>query len=336
MKIMKILANDGISDDAKKILEENGFTVITDKVNQENLIEKINSENYEGILVRSATQIRKDIIDSCPNIKFIGRGGVGMDNIDVNYAREKGIMVFNTPASSSQSVAELVIGQMFSLSRFIGNSSKNMENGDFNKLKKEYANGVELRGKTLGIVGFGRIGQSLASYAIGIGMNVVAIDIEEKTIVVPLEFPITYFSQLDNEIKTNTHSIGIPVIVKTDLDDILPICDYISIHVPKQENGNSVINSREFSLMKKGVRIINAARGGVVNEQDLLKAIEDGIVSGCALDVFENEPNPNKELLSNSKILTTPHIGAATGEAQDRIGIEIANTIIENFTTVEK
>jgi len=183
---MKILANDGISNDAKKQLEERGFTVITEKVNSEDLITKINEENYEGILVRSATKIRKDIIDSCPNIKFIGRGGVGVDNIDVEYAREKGIFVFNTPASSSQSVAELVIGNMFAISRFIGKSARNIQDGDFNKLKKEYGSGVELRGKTLGIIGFGRIGQTLATYAIGIGMNVVAVDIEEKTVGVSL------------------------------------------------------------------------------------------------------------------------------------------------------
>lgn len=317
---MRILANDGISNDAKNQLEERGFTVITEKVNQEDLITKINEENYEGILVRSATKIRKDIIDACPNIKFVGRGGVGVDNIDVEYARENGIFVFNTPASSSQSVAELVIGNMFAISRFIGKSSKNIENGDFNKLKKEYGSGVELRGKTLGIIGFGRIGQTLASYAIGIGMNVVAIDIEEKTVGISAS--------------TDKYKLSTYVDVKTNINDILPICDYISLHVPKQSNGNSVIGRNEFELMKDGVRIINTSRGGVVNELELIEYLNNGKVAGAALDVFENEPNPMKELLSHPNILSTPHIGAATNEAQDRIGQEIVDIIVEKFSLV--
>lgn len=317
---MKILANDGISNDAKKQLEERGFTVITEKVNSEDLITKINEENYEGILVRSATKIRKDIIDSCPNIKFIGRGGVGVDNIDVDYAREKEIFVFNTPASSSQSVAELVIGNMFAISRFIGKSARNIQDGDFNKLKKEYGSGVELRGKTLGIIGFGRIGQTLASYAIGIGMNVVAIDIEEKT---------TGVSVGNGELKLTKY-----IDVKTNINDILPICDYISLHVPKQSNGNSVIGRNEFELMKDGVRIINTSRGGVVNELELIEYLNNGKVSAAALDVFENEPTPMRELLSHSNILCTPHIGAATNEAQDRIGQEIVDIIVEKFSLV--
>lgn len=317
---MKILANDGISNDAKKQLEERGFTVITEKVNSEDLITKINEENYEGILVRSATKIRKDIIDSCPNIKFIGRGGVGVDNIDVEYAKEKGIFVFNTPASSSQSVAELVIGNMFAISRFIGKSARNIQDGDFNKLKKEYGSGVELRGKTLGIIGFGRIGQTLATYAIGIGMNVVAVDIEEKIVGVSLG---------NGELKLSKY-----IDVKTNINDILPICDYISLHVPKQSNGNSVIGRNEFELMKDGVRIINTSRGGVVNELELIEYLNNGKVAAAALDVFENEPTPMRELLSHSNILCTPHIGAATNEAQDRIGQEIVDIIVEKFSLV--
>jgi D-3-phosphoglycerate dehydrogenase len=323
---MKILANDGISDSAKKQLEENGYVVITEKVNQEDLITKINEENYEGILVRSATKVRKDIIDNCPNIKFIGRGGVGTDNIDVEYAKEKGIFVFNTPASSSQSVAELVIGNMFAISRFIGKSAKNIENGDFNKLKKEYGSGVELRGKTLGIVGFGRIGQTLASYALGMGMKVVAVDIEEKR--VPVYLNINWTTS-DGEDVTNTS--GFFVNTKTNIDDILPICDYISLHVPKQPNGDSVITKRELQIMKPGSRIINTSRGGVVNELDLLQALNNGHIAAAALDVFENEPTPMKELLSHPGILCTPHIGAATNEAQDRIGQEIVDIIVEKY-----
>lgn len=315
---MKILANDGISAIGKEKLEEAGFTVITEKVNQEDLINAINQENYEVVLVRSATTVRKEVIDACPNLKLIGRGGVGMDNIDVAYAREKGLKVVNTPMSSSQSVAELVMGQLFSISRFLNDSYKNIETGDFNTLKKNYAKGVELRGKTLGIIGFGRIGQSLASYALGVGMEVIAIDQKayEATIVVPIG---------------NAHNIDVTIKTSTDLNSVLGQCDYISIHVPKQADGSAVIGEKEFSLMKNGVRLANAARGGVFDETALLNALNSGKVAACALDVFENEPTPNKALLSHPKIAATPHIGAATIEAQDRIGTELADIIINEF-----
>jgi D-3-phosphoglycerate dehydrogenase len=240
-----------------------------------------------------------------------------MDNIDVAYAREKGLTVINTPASSSQSVAELVMGQMFSLSRFLQDSFKNMENGDFSTLKKNYAKGVELRGKTLGIIGFGRIGQSLASYALGVGMKVIAVDRTE--------------SQVDIPVSIGDQMIQIKLKTRTDLNSILGELDYISIHVPKQADGSAVISSSEFALMKKGVRIANAARGGVINETDLIEALNSGIVAACALDVFENEPNPRKDLLAHPKIACTPHIGAATVEAQDRIGEELAQLIISQF-----
>lgn len=328
---MKILANDGISNDAKKQLEENGFSVITEKINQEDLINKINEENYEGILVRSATKVRKDIIDACPNIKFVGRGGVGVDNIDVEYAREKGVFVFNTPASSSQSVAELVVGNMFATSRFIGNSSKNIENGDFNKLKKEYGSGVELRGKTLGIIGFGRIGQTLASYAIGMGMRVLVVDIDERTETVYLKLPWTASNGQNVE-----NQVGIKITTTTNIDELLSKCDYVSLHTPKQSNGESIIGKRELELMKDNAIIINTSRGGVINEDDLIWALDNGKIAGAALDVYENEPNPKRELLSHPKILCTPHIGAATNEAQDRIGQEIVDTIVEKFSLVSE
>lgn len=316
---MKILANDGISEEGKKALELAGYTVITDKVDQTELANKINEENYEIVLVRSATTVRKEVIDACPGLKLIGRGGVGMDNIDVTYAREKGLIVINTPASSSQSVAELVMGQMFSISRFLNDSYKNIEHGDFNTLKKNYAKGIELRGKTLGIIGFGRIGQSLASYALGIGMKVKAIELQPREVELTLaEIP----------------GYGTPKVkieVDNDWNKVIPFCDFISVHIPKQANGEAVIGTEEFKMMKKGVRLINAARGGVIDELALLSALENGTVSYTALDVFENEPNPNKSLLNHPKIAATPHIGAATLEAQDRIGLELANLIIENF-----
>lgn len=316
---MKILANDGISNEGKKALENAGYTVITEKVNQEDLATKINEENYEIVLVRSATTVRKEVIDVCPGLKLIGRGGVGMDNIDVNYAREKGLKVINTPASSSQSVAELVMGQLFSISRFLHDSFKNMGDGDFNTLKKNYAKGIELRGKTLGIIGFGRIGQSLATYALGIGMNVKALELNAKDVELSLaEIP----------------GYGIPKVkiqVESDWTKVIPECDFISVHVPKQPNGDAVIGEKEFEMMKNGVRLVNAARGGVIDENALLKVLETGKVSYVALDVFENEPTPNKSLLNHPKIAVTPHIGAATLEAQDRIGIELANQIIDTF-----
>ena len=315
---MKILANDGISSVGKEQLESAGFTVITDKVEQENLASAVNQQGIEMILVRSATTVRKEVIDQCPNLKLIGRGGVGMDNIDVAYAREKGITVINTPASSSQSVAELVMGHLFSLSRFLHDSFKNMESGDFSTLKKNYAKGVELRGKTLGIIGFGRIGQSLASYALGAGMDVIAID--QYSTPVNVSVPLGLNNKIDIEITPST-----------DLKSVLGNLDYISIHVPKQADGTSVIRSSEFALMKKGVRIVNAARGGVIDEIDLIEALNNGTVAGIALDVYENEPNPKKELISHPKIACTPHIGAATNEAQDRIGEELAQLIIAQF-----
>ena len=315
---MKILANDGISDLGKKLLEDAGYTVITEKVEQNDLINEVNSQNIEMILVRSATTVRKEVVDACPNLKLIGRGGVGMDNIDVDYAREKGITVINTPASSSQSVAELVMGQLFSISRSLQDSFKNMENGDFSQLKKKFAKGVELRGKTLGIIGFGRIGQSLASYALGAGMDVIASD--RNTNKVKIEVAIGASNSTTVEITTTT-----------SLEELISKSDYISIHVPKQADGSAVITEKEFNLMKKGVRIVNSARGGVINEEDLLNALNSGKVAAAALDVYENEPSPRKDLLNHPNIACTPHIGAATLEAQDRIGEELADLIISKF-----
>lgn len=315
---MKILANDGISAVGAQQLRDAGYTVITDKVEQSELANTINSENIEVVLVRSATTVRKEVIDACPGLKLIGRGGVGMDNIDVAYAREKGLTVINTPASSSQSVAELVMGHLFAISRFLNDSYKNIENGDFSALKKNYGKGVELRGKTLVIVGFGRIGQSLASYALGCGMNVKAVDMFTE----PREITVNIGNEME---------VSVNITPVSDLNSVISEADYISLHVPKQADGSAVIAKAEFAKMKKGVRLVNAARGGVINEDDLLVALDEGQVSYIALDVFENEPNPRKELLSHPKIAATPHIGAATVEAQDRIGAELADLIIGQF-----
>ncbi|MBM3440919.1 MAG: 3-phosphoglycerate dehydrogenase, partial [Bacteroidetes bacterium] len=247
---MKILANDGISELGKTLLEAAGHHVSTEKVAQEELANIINQQGFDAVLVRSATTVRQVVIDACPGLKLIGRGGVGMDNIDVAYAREKGLTVINTPASSSQSVAELVMGQLFSISRFLNDSFKNIETGDFSTLKKNYAKGVELRGKTLGIIGFGRIGQSLAAYALGVGMKVIAID--RIACIQPIHLKIA------------SQTFEIPVKVVANLAEVIGQLDYISIHVPIQPDGAAVIGPKEFALMKKGVRLVNTARGGVI------------------------------------------------------------------------
>ena len=318
---MKILANDGISAEGIEKLESNGFEVSTDKVPQESLIEAINKENYVGLLVRSATTVRKDLIDQCPNLKFIGRGGVGMDNIDVDYARDKGITVENTPAASSQSVAELVMGNLFTVARTTFDAFKEMPqqgNSAFKQLKKKYAKGVELRGKTLLIVGFGRIGQSLAQYALGAGMKVKAVNRKAETINIPLEIE-------------GIGTVNSEVMAVNDLNQVIGSADFISLHVPKQADGSAVISKNEFAKMKDGVRLVNAARGGVVNEDDLLEALNSGKVAAAALDVYDNEPSPRKDLLEHEAVACTPHIGAATVEAQARIGVELADKIIANL-----
>jgi D-3-phosphoglycerate dehydrogenase len=317
---MKILANDGVSQAGIDELTKAGYSVSTDKVEQADLIDHINSQDIGALLVRSATTVRQDMIDACPGLKLIGRGGVGMDNIDVQYARDNGRIVINTPGASSQSVAELVMGHLFAISRSLNDSYKNMATGDFKTLKKQYAKGVELRGKKLAIVGFGRIGQSLASYAIGCGMDVVAVDMYTESRDLSI--------QLGNGLSTNTS-----ITPTASLMDVIGDVDYISLHVPKQADGSAVIGRNEFNAMKNGVRIVNAARGGVIEEDALIEAVDSGKVAAIALDVFENEPNPRTDLLSHSKIACTPHIGAATLEAQDRIGTELAASIISNFGT---
>lgn len=315
---MKILANDGIAKSGQDILEAAGHTVVTENVPQDQLIDAINSENYEVVLVRSATTVRKEVVDACPGLRMIGRGGVGMDNIDVDYARSQGRLVFNTPGASSQSVAELVIGQMFSLARTTYDANRQMPAkgaSEFKVLKKKYGKGAELRGKTLGIVGFGRIGQSLASYALGCGMTVIAHDpfVDKAQIVVPIA---------GEEVKVNIHT--------TSMDDIIEKSDFISLHVPKQADGSAVIGSAEIARMKDGVRLVNAARGGVVDEDALIEGLNSGKVAAAGLDVFENEPTPRADLLEHGGIATTPHVGAATLEAQDRIGEELAEFILAN------
>jgi D-3-phosphoglycerate dehydrogenase len=313
---MKILANDGISESGKNKLEEYGFKVDLTKVSQEQLVDYINTNSITSLLVRSATQVRKDIIDNCPSLKIIGRGGVGMDNIDVEYAKSKGLQVINTPAASSKSVAELVFSHLFSCVRFLHESNRSMPlDGDskFKDLKKSYAKGTELSGKTLGIIGFGRIGQEVAKIGIGIGMNIIFFDKLNNEVSLTLNF-------FDGQSKTFNLS-------SSSYEDLLNSSDFITVHIPASDK--YVIDSNEFSQMKNGVGILNLSRGGILNEEELLKNIESGKVSFAGIDTFENEPKPSIKILMNSNISLTPHIGAATNEAQDRIGVELADKINE-------
>ncbi|WP_452230282.1 D-2-hydroxyacid dehydrogenase [Lacinutrix sp. MEBiC02404] len=311
---MKVLANDGISQSGVKALEEAGFEVLTTTVAQEQLINYINTNKISTLLVRSATTVRQDLIDACPSLKIIGRGGVGMDNIDVEYAKSKGLHVINTPAASSQSVAELVFAHLYGGVRFLHDSNRNMPlDGDskFKALKKNYAKGIELRGKTIGIIGFGRIGREVAKIALGVGMKVIAADkfIDEADV------SVDFFD--GQSVKFN--------IATQSMEEVLKHADFISLHVPAQDG--YVIGKEQFDLMKDGVGIVNAARGGVIDEVALVDALESGKVAFAGLDTFENEPTPAIPVLMNGRVSLTPHIGAATNEAQDRIGTELADQI---------
>tara|TARA_A100001011_G_scaffold386665_1_gene462965 strand:+ start:308 stop:1258 length:951 start_codon:yes stop_codon:yes gene_type:complete len=312
---MNILANDGISSSGKTLLESKGFRVNIVNVAREQLINFINDKNIEVLLVRSATEVRKELIDNCKNLKLIGRGGVGMDNIDVDYAKQKGLKVINTPAASSNSVAEIVFAHLFGSVRFLYDSNRNMPlDGDvnFKKLKKNYASGSELSGKTLGIIGFGRIGQATARIALGVGMKILVHD------------PNLNSTNLSLEILNKNLDFSITI---DSFKDVLKNSDFITLHTPSQKK--PIIGKKEIEMMKKGAGIINASRGGVVDEDAIIENLDKNHLSFAAFDTFINEPNPSIRLLMHPKISLTPHIGAATNEAQDRIGIELAEQIIE-------
>ncbi|WP_289039396.1 D-2-hydroxyacid dehydrogenase [uncultured Zobellia sp.] len=312
---MKILANDGLARSGIKALENSGFEVITTRVAQEQLQNFINENGITGLLVRSATQVRKELIDNCPSLKLIGRGGVGMDNIDVVHAKEKGLHVINTPAASSSSVAELVFAHLFGGVRYLHDANRNMPlegDSNFKQLKKTYGSGTELRGKTLGIIGFGRIGQATAKIALGVGMKVVYHDpnLGKASIEVPFFDGRSITFDFESESK----------------ETLVSTSDFITLHVPSQKN--YILGKDEFEMMKPGVGIINAARGGVLDEVALVDALEKGNVIFAGLDVYESEPKPEIRILMHPNISLTPHIGAATGEAQNRIGTELAEQII--------
>ncbi|HLF62690.1 MAG TPA: D-2-hydroxyacid dehydrogenase [Saprospiraceae bacterium] len=315
MSEIRLLANDGIDDIGKSMLEKEGFVIDTARILQEELPVKLPA--YQGIIVRSATEVRKSLIDQCPGLKVIARGGVGLDNIDVEYAQSKGIAVINTPAASSESVAELVFAHILMIARFLHQSNRAMPvsgNTDFTKLKKAYSGGIELKGKTLGIIGFGRIGQALGRIARGFGMHIIAVD------------PYINVAELSG--RTGDAS-GKVVLHTVPLDEVLHKSDVISLHVPG--TGGPLISHAEIEQMKDGVILINAARGGAIDESALLGSLNTGKVFGAGLDVFENEPTPSSEILSHPRISLSPHIGGSTEQAQANIGIELANKIIELF-----
>ena len=315
---MKVLANDGISQNAVDILNNKGFEVYLDKIDQDNLEDFINLNKITVLLVRSATKVRKDIIDNCMSLEIIGRGGVGMDNIDVEYAKSKGILVVNTPSASSNSVAELVFAHLFSGSRFLFDSNRNMPlegEKNFKNLKKNYSNGIELKNKNLGIIGLGKIGREVARIGFALGMNILGFDkfIKEKSI----------------EVKVNNQNAYSFEINLTTFDEILEKSDFLTLHVPAQKN--FLIGTKEFAKMKKGCSIINASRGGIIDEKELIRNLDSGKIKFAGLDTFENEPKPSVSVLMHPKISLTPHIGAATSEAQERIGDELAKQICDYY-----
>ncbi|TXD52516.1 MULTISPECIES: D-2-hydroxyacid dehydrogenase [unclassified Polaribacter] len=312
---MKILINDGISQSGIDALEKGGFEVMNTKVAQNQLENYINEHNIDAILVGDTTQVRQELIEACPSLKLIGRGGIGMDNIDVEYAIDNGLQVINTPEASTNSVAELVFSHLFGMVRFLHSSNREMPlEGDsrFQELKRAYGQGVELRGKTLGIIGFGKIGQEVAKIAIGLGMHVLATDEVIESASITLDF----FNG-----QKAIFNIG-----TVDKEEVYKESDFITLHVPAQED--FLITATDFDKMKDGVGLINTAAGGVINEVDLIKAIEEGKVQFAGLDVFDTEPTPAVQVLMNPEISLTPHIGASTKEAFDRVGLELASQII--------
>ncbi len=301
---MNILVSDGIEKAGAAILKDAGHEVVDVKLTPGELLARIGE--FDAIIVRSATKVTKEVIDAGKKLKVIARGGVGLDNIDTAYAKQKNIPVLNTPGASSISVAELTIAHMLSVGRFLNVSNAAMREKKWPK--KEYSKGIEVTGKTLGLLGIGNIGREVAKRAVGLGMTVIAHD--------------PYIASTDLPVKLTTK------------EEVIAGSDYISLHMPFKKGQAPAIGKAEFDRMKKGVIIVNCARGGVVSEKDLLVALNEGKVSAAALDVFENEPPTEEEfaLISHPRVSVTPHIGASTEEAQNRVGIEIATKVAEALT----
>jgi len=305
----KILINDGMEESGVNALKSLGFEVDTQKIPQEELSQKL--QDYQGIIVRSATKVRQELIDICPGLKFIARGGVGMDNIDVSHAREKGIAVINTPAASSRSVAELAMAHLLSITRGLQDSNRQFSGGDqFSALKKKWSSCSELQGKTLLLLGFGRIGSELAKMATAMGMTVIVND--------------PYVEKAILKIKLGTQEVEIQLQMVTR-EVGLPLADYVSLHAPF--TGSALLGKDEFAIMKKGCFVVNTSRGENIDEEALLHALDSGIVSAAGLDVFQNEPHIKEALIHHPKICTSAHIGASTLEAQERIAGELVYKI---------
>jgi D-3-phosphoglycerate dehydrogenase len=316
----KILANDGIAANGKKLLEDANFEVVTVNVAANQLAAYINRESISVLLVRSATRVNKELLDSCPGLELIGRIGSGLDNIEVNHAKKLGIAVLNTPGSGAQSVAELVFAHLLGGARNLHESNRNMPlEGDLNfkALKKTYANGTEVAGKTLGIIGMGNIGKAVARIGAGLGMDICYHDPNINTVSIP-------FSLLNGKFSTDL------IFSSTSLETVLNQSDFVSLNLPYQEK--TLIGKREFGLMKPGSALINTARGGLVDEVALLEALDTGHIKFAALDVFESEPNPEIQLLMRPELSLSPHIGGSTPEAQERASTEIAQRIISFYS----
>ena len=297
---MKVLANDGLEISAINEIKKNGIYIETNHLDKEELIENI--KNYDVLVVRSNTKVTSDVLEAGAkgNLKLVIRAGVGIDNIDLDYAKKVGIKVSNTPDASSDSVAELALGHMFSVARYIAVANYTMRNGQWNK--KQYK-GSEIAGKILGIIGMGRIGKALAGKAEALGMKIIYADVLGKQDNLAYEF--------------------------MDLDNLLKVSDYVSLHVPYDKDKGALISSREISIMKEGAVIINCARGKVVDEEALLEGLNSGKLAGAGIDVFEQEPSENMALINHERVSVTPHIGASTKEAQERIGKEVAAIVID-------
>lgn len=295
---MKVLVCDSISPKAVERMRQAGLQVdVNDKITPEELLQVIGG--YEAMVVRSRTKVRKPVLDAASNLKVIVRGGVGVDNIDVDYARAKGVKIMNTPGASTQAVAELTIAYLFAMSRPIVQATASLRDGQWEKSKFE---GIELAGKVLGIVGAGRIGKAVAQRAAALGMQVLGYD----------SYPVS----------------AEPYLQMVELDELLAKADFLSLHLPLTESSRHMINAEVLGKMKKGVRIVDCARGGVIDENALYDAIVAGQVAAAALDVFENEPLTDRKLFELPQVIGSPHIGAGTKEATARIGDEVADLLI--------
>ncbi len=302
---MKVLISDPLPEDGVKLLREKGVEVtVKTGMEKEELLQEIKA--YDAIIVRSATKVRKDVIDAAENLKLVVRGGVGIDNIDVEYAKTKNITVLNTPGASTVSVAELTIGMMIAVSRKIAEATISMKGGKWEKKKFK---GIELNGKTLGLIGSGRIGSAVAERAKAFGMKVIAYD-----------------PYVDDKILRDS---GIEPV--KDLNDLLGSSDIISLHIPKTDETVNIINAETINKMKDGAILINCARGGTVDETALYNALKEGKLYGAGLDVYSSEPPEKSPLFELDNVVLTPHIGASTKEGQSRVSIEAAEKVIEFF-----